>query len=33
MEILNIATQHASSKEVVGAAFILGNVKAATSGG
>jgi hypothetical protein len=28
-EILDIATRHASSEEVVGAAFVLGNVKVA----
>jgi hypothetical protein len=29
---LDIATRHASSEEVVGAAFVLGNVKVATNG-
>jgi hypothetical protein len=32
-ELLNIATQHASSQEAVGAAFILGNMGAAANGG
>jgi hypothetical protein len=32
-ELLGIATRHASGEEEVGAAFILGNVKAATSDG
>jgi hypothetical protein len=32
-ELLNIATQHASSEEAVGAAFVLGNVAAAVDGG
>jgi hypothetical protein len=31
-ELLDIATRHASSKEAVGAAFILGNVKAGGGG-
>jgi hypothetical protein len=30
-ELLDIATRHASSKEAVGAAFILGNAKIAAS--
>jgi hypothetical protein len=31
--LLDIATQHASSEEAVGAAFILGNAEAAAKGG
>jgi hypothetical protein len=31
--LLEIATQHASSEEAVGAAFILGNAEAAAKGG
>jgi hypothetical protein len=32
-DLLEIATQHASSEETVGAAFVLGNAKASASGG
>jgi hypothetical protein len=32
-ELLDIATRHAFGEEAVGAAFILGNAKAAVSGG
>jgi hypothetical protein len=31
--LLDIATQHASGDEAIGAAFVLGNMKVAASGG